>query len=153
MKKAKGEFFFEYNAVIESIDKSTRKVIKRVTIHNLIVNDGLNLIRNWMHGDAVNNPTAIAIGTDATAAQNTDTALLAEVLRSAATISKPANYQVKYVKVFSVGSGVSHAVKEVGVFDSAVVSGSTMLARLICDNTLDADTDLSVTITYTIARA
>lgn len=150
--RKKGEFFFEYNAVIESIDKATGAVTKRITIHNLVVNNGLNLVRNWMAGDAVNNPQAIAVGTDATSAQNSDTALGTEVLRYAATITKPENYKVRYAKTFSVGSGVSHAIKEVGIFDSAVASSSTMLARLNCDNTLDADTDLSVTITYTIAR-
>ena len=145
-------FTVSFNAIIESIDANTGEVIKSSRIHNLVVNDGLNMIRNFMAGDVPANPKAIAIGTDATAADNTDTELGAEVLRSVATISKPASYQVRYVKVFSVGTGVSHEIKEVGVFDSATVTGSTMLARLITSNTLDVDTNLSVTITYTIAR-
>ena len=146
------DFILKYNAIIESIDKATGNVIKRITVHNMVVNNGLNLIRNWMAGDVVDNPQAIALGTDATAVQATDTTLGAEVERETATITKPANYQARYTKLFSVGSGVSHNIREVGVFDSAIASGSTMLARLTCDNTLDSDTDLSVQITYTIAR-
>lgn len=151
-KEAKKMFKITYNAVFESIDKKTGKVKKRIEKHNLIVNDGLNLVRNWMAGDSVNNPKAIAVGTDDTAPANADTTLGTEVLRELASITKPSDYQVKYEKVFSVGSGVSHAIKEVGVFDSDTVSGSTMFARVSANNTLDADTNLSVTITYTIAR-
>jgi len=145
-------FEVSFNAVIESIDANSGKVVKSSRIHNLVVNGGLNMLRNFMAGDTPSNPKALSIGTDATAAENTDTELGAEVLRSAATISKPNDYQVRYVKVFSVGTGVSHEIKEVGVFDSTTVTGSTMLARLITSNTLDVDTNLSVTITYTIAR-
>jgi len=150
--RSKKEFQVTYNAIIESIDKNTKKVVKRTKIHNIIVNNGLNLIRNFMAGDIIENPKAIAVGTDATVVQATDIELGTEVLRELATISKPTDYQVRYVKVFTVGTGVSHAIKEVGIFDSITVSGSTMFSHLNCDNTLDTDTDLSVTITYTIAR-
>lgn len=150
--KLTGKLSVGYNVVIESIDKATGKVTQRTEIHNLIVNDGLSLIRNWMAGDSIDNPTAIALGTDATAPANVDTDLNAEVERELASITKPASYQVRYEKIFSVGSGVSHAVKEVGLFDSDTVSGSTMFARVAANNTLDADTDLSVKITYTVSR-
>jgi hypothetical protein len=146
-------FKISFNAVIESIDKITKKVIKRDLIHNTIVNDGLNLVRDLLFNNAsVNSPKAIAVGTDATAVAVDDTELGVEVIRATASITKPADYQVRYSYIFSVGSGVDYAIKEVGLFDSAVVSGSTLFARLNANNTLDADTDLSVQLTYTLAR-
>jgi len=152
IKMKKGEFFLSYNAIIESINKYTGKVVKRTVIHNLIVNTGLNLVRNWMAGDSVDNPQAIAIGLDDTAVDNTDAQLGNELTRETATISKPNDYEVRYAYEFSVGSGESYDIKEVGVFDSDILTGSTMLARLICDNPLDTDTNLSIAITYTLAR-
>jgi len=147
------ELQFTFNAIIESIDKATGKVKQKTEVHNIVVNDGLSLVRNWMAGDAVDNPTAIAVGTDATAPAVGDTALGTEVVRESATITKPASYQVRYEKVFSVGSGVSHNIREVGIVDNVAVSGSTLFSRIACNNTLDADTDLSVKVTYTIGRA
>ena len=152
-KESKKTLDITFNAVIESIDKATGKVIKRVEIHNTIVNDGLERIAKLLGKLSTTGFEYIAVGTDATAVQNTDSSLGTEVERELATVSYVASYKCKFLKVFSVGSGVSHAVKEIGIFDSAVESGSTMWARLICDNTLDFDTDLSVTITYTMARS
>jgi hypothetical protein len=152
-KKTPTMLDIKYNVIIKSIDKKTGKVVKKTEIHNMIVNDGLNLIRNFMAGDVVDNPSAIALGTDVTAVAAEQTELLAEVIRETATISKPDDYEVQYEKVFSVGSGESYAIKEVGLFDNVSVSGSTMFSRLLCNNTLDTDTNLSVQISYTIGRS
>jgi len=154
MKKIEkgAETGISYNAVIESINKYTGKVIKRVTVHNTIVNNGLERIAKLLGKISSTGFDYLAVGTDATAVQNTDTELGTEVIREQAVVTYEAGYKCKYVKVFSVGSGVDHAVKEVGIFDQAGVSGSTMWARLICDNTLNADTDLSVTVIYTMNR-
>lgn len=142
-----------FNVILESIDKKTGRVIKRIETHNMIVNTGLERIAKLLGGvDAVGDFSHIAVGTDDTAVQNTDTTLGTEVERESATISYEANYKCKFQKVFSVGTGVSHAVKEVGIFDSATPTGSVMWARVNADNTLDFDTDLSVTMTYTMAR-
>lgn len=142
-----------YNAVIESIDKCTGKVIKRVTVHNTIVNNGLERIAKLLGKLSTTGFDYLAVGTDATLVQNTDTSLGVEVEREQAAVSYEAGYKTKYVKIFSVGSGTNYAIKEVGIFDSAIESGSTMWARLNCDNTLDSDTDLSVTIHYIMARS
>jgi len=154
MKKIKkaAETGISYNAVIESIDKYTGKVIKRVKVHNTIVNNGLERIAKLLGKISSTGFDYLAVGTDDTAVQNTDTALGTEVVREQAVVSYEADYKCKFVKVFSVGSGVSYSIKEVGIFDQAGVSGSTMWARVACDNTLDADTDLSVSILYTMAR-
>ena len=152
-KEAKKMLDITFNAVIESIDKKTGKVIKRVEVHNTIVNDGLERIAKLLGKLSSTGFEYIALGTDNTAVQNDDSALGAEVERELATVTYVADYKCRFTKVFSVGSGVSHSVKEVGIFDSATETGSTMWARLNCDNTLDYDTDLSVIITYTMARS
>lgn len=153
MSKKQPELKFRFNAVIKSIDKATGKVISETKVHNTIVNSGLERIARLLGN--VGSPSAfshIALGTDDTTVTNSDTALGVEVEREAATVSYEADYKCKFEKVFSVGSGTSYSIKEVGIFDGASVSGSTMWARLNTNNTLDSDTNLSVTITYTMAR-
>ena len=152
-KKNTKDVGISFNVILESIDKTTGRIIKRIETHNLIVNTGLERIAKLLGGvDAVGYFSHIAVGTDATTVTATDIALGAEVERESATISYEANYKCKFQKVFSVGSGVSYNIKEVGIFNSAIESGSIMWARVNADNTLDADTDLSVTMTYTMAR-
>lgn len=144
---------FNYNAIIKRIDRNTGKVLDTEKIHNLLVNDGLNLVRNWLAGDAINNPSVIAIGEGTTTPANADTSLESEVTRATATITKPENYQVQYYKLFTFGSGESYTITEAGLFDSVTVSGSTMLNRLTFSaKNVDADTNLSITITITAGR-
>lgn len=150
MSKVKrgGKIGFSWNVIIESIDKYTGKVIKREKICNTIVNTGKERIAKLLGKLSAAGFDYLALGTDATAVQVTDTSLGTEVEREQATVEYVADYKCKFTKVFSVGSGVSYSIKEVGVFDGAIESGSIMWARLNCNNTLDSDTDLSVILTY-----
>ena len=151
--KKSAKLKISYNAVIEDIDKYTGKVLKRVEVHNTIVNNGLERIAKLLGKISSVGFDYLAVGTDATAVQVTDTELGVEVVREQAVVTYEAGYKTKFVKVFSVGSGVSHSIKEVGIFDQAGISGSTMWARVNADNTLSTDTNLSVTITYVMAGA
>ena len=142
----------KYNLEIKEIDKFTGKVKKSEVHHNLVVNVGLQHVADLIGGLGGATPfTHIALGTDPTAANASDTGLNAEVERAAATISSPAANQVRFEKIFSVGSGVSHNIREIVVSDSPSASGETILSRTIVNNTLDTDTDLSVKFTYTIS--
>lgn len=149
-----GTFQIKENWNIKTIEKLTGKILQEEEKCNLIVNDGLNQLRNWMAGDTVAYPKAIAIGTGTTGATNGDTELETEYTRALAVISKPADYQVKYTKTFTFGSGVSEDITEAGLFDSDTVSGSTMLARVtFTAKSVSADVDLIVTATISVARA
>lgn len=141
----------KYNVEVAEIDKYTREVKKSTVYHNLVVNVGLQHIANLLGGLASGNFSHIALGTDATSPVAGDTSLLAEVIRNSASISSPGANQVRFEHVFSVGSGVSHAVREVAISDSASASGEIILSRSNVVNTLDTDTDLSVKVTYTIS--
>lgn len=136
---------------IES-DKGSGKIKKISRLHNLIVNGGLTRVRDLLGGASSDSLTHIAIGTDNTAATNTDTVLGTELLRAVATITYPSYNQVKYSYTFSVGSGESYTITEAGLFDGASISGSTMFARAVDSVTLDTTTDLTINITYTITR-
>jgi len=140
-----------YNAVIKRIDRSSGKVLEEETIHNLVVNDGKERVRDLIAGLSTGAFSYIGIGESAVAPSATDSALGNESTRASATKSYPSTSQVKYEKVFSFASGESYSITEAGLFDSATVSGSTMLNRLTFGaKAVDADTDLSVAITISV---
>lgn len=154
MKKA-GQIEFKENIELVLTDHHTDEVIERVEFCNTLVNDGLERIAKLINGVSTTYFRAIAIGTDNTAVTNSDTTLGTEVSRATATLTYEADYQAKFSHKFTFGSGESYSIAEVGTFDSATASGSTMLNRSIVSpaKSVDSDTDLTVNVTITVARA
>lgn len=151
MVKKKAQFKVTDNVTIKRIDNITGEVLDEETFHNLIVDNGLTRIADLIGKQSTSGFDYIGIGTDNTAPANGNTALGTEVERELASISKPATNQVKYVKVFTFGTGVSHTITEAGLFDAA--SSGTMLNRLtFTGKDVDTNTDLSVTVTITVSR-
>jgi hypothetical protein len=150
MDKWAGTFRILENWEIITKDINTGEILSEEKICNLIVNSGLNLVRDLIGN--LSSPSyvqTIAIGTGTTPAANGDTALEIEYTRSAATITAPANYQVKFAKTFTFGSGVSEAITEAGLFDST----TTMLARTtFASKNVTSEISLIINATITISR-
>lgn len=150
-----GTFKLEENWVLTTVDKYTGKKLDERRICNTIVNDGLERLADLVIDNG--SPAyfrALAIGTGTTSVTTSDVSLETEYTRETATLSKDSTYVAKFYKVFAFGTGVSEDITEAGIFDSAVATGSTMLARNVFSAlTVDADTDLKVTATITISRA
>lgn len=119
---------------------------------------GVALVISGQHSNA-NTYKFIGLGSSATAAVVGDTALAGEITspslkRVSATASRVttnvSNDSSRLVHTFS--STATQAVKEVGVFNSATVSGSTMVSRktITTKNLVSGDT-LQVTHTIIVA--
>lgn len=121
---------------------------------NIIVNVGFDFIADAI-GKAASRPgvmNAIAVGTGLTAAAATQTALVAELARGAATYAHTAGTKVfTFVTTFAAGTGTG-AITEAGVFNSTTASSGIMLDRVVFDviNKGDADT-LQVTFAFTMS--
>jgi hypothetical protein len=154
MERYAGTFRILENWEIITKDANTGEILSEEKICNLIVNSGLNLVRDLIGNlSTPDYVKAIAIGTGTTAAANADTELDTEYTRSSATITAPADYQVKFAKTFTFGSGVSEAITEAGLFDSTIVTGSTMLARTtFTAKNVTSEISLVVNATITISR-
>ena len=152
MKKA-GTFEIIENWEITKVDLEGNILFKE-KICNLIVNAGLNIVRDLIGGlNSQGAITAIGIGTGATAPTNSDVALQTETFRSAATVSAPGSYQVQFTHTFNFGSGVSQTITEAGLFDNTIVSGSKMLARTTFSGQLvNSGIQLIVTAVITVSR-
>lgn len=148
-----GTFRLLENWKIQTVEKSTGKILQEEEKCNLIVNDGLERVAKLLNGVSSTYFRAIAIGTGTTSATNSDTALETEYTRALATLSYEADYKAKFTKTFAFASGVSEDITEAGIFDSETASGSTMLARTtFTAKSVSADVDLIATAVITISR-
>ncbi|KKM05413.1 hypothetical protein LCGC14_1754380 [marine sediment metagenome] len=136
------------NAIIQSIDPNTGEVTKETKIHNLVVNTGLEeLVDNGLA-----NIDYVAIGTDNTGVQATDTELGVEITRSSVTPSNEGTGIRLFDKTFTFSSGESYTIVEAGLFEGATVSGSTMFNRLtFAGHEVDVDNGVRVQITITLS--
>jgi len=95
--------------------------------------------------------TALAWGTGTTAASNAQTALVTEVQRSAATVSRVtttyANDTLQLTYAFTAGG--TYAAIEYGVFNNAS-SGGTMAARTKQSSAKNVESGDTLTVTYKI---
>ena len=141
-----------YNIVLKRINKLTGEVIDEETIHNTVVNVGLNMVRDFLGDSAGSAPKYMAVGTGDTGEQATDTSLETEVTRELATIDIATNYICTYTKTFTFGG--SYAITELGMFDSATASGSSMFNRAtFAAKNVSTEIDLRATVNITIADA
>ena len=148
-----GTFTLKENWNIKTVDKLTGKILQEEDKCNLIVNDGLERVAKLLNGVSSTYFRAIAIGTGTTGAINSDTSLETEYTRALAILSYEADYKAKFSKTFEFGSGVAEDITEAGLFDSATVSGSIMLARTTFSaKSVSADVDLIITATITVSR-
>lgn len=137
------------NVVAEVRDAETGELLAEQAVHNLVVNAGLNLIRDLLDGDAPAGLTHFAVGTGATAVAASQTALVTETFRAAVT-QRTSDAQQLIVKYFlPSGSANGGTLAEVGLFNAA--STGTMFARAVLATTIAKTSSITVTFTWTVA--
>jgi hypothetical protein len=122
---------------------------------NLVVDTGLAALAGALSGDTAtpSNFKYIGIGTDATAEDHAQTALLAEVESRATgtqgrTTGSVANDT--YTLSAAVSCASARTLNESGIFNSATPSGSTMLARKKFLTVKNVDAGGSITVNWTM---
>jgi len=152
MEKFAGTFRILENWKIDRVNRKTGEVIDSEEFCNLIVNNGLERVARLINGNSPTYFRALAVGTGITAATNSDSTLQTEVSRATATLSYESSYKAKFTYTFTFGG--DYDITEAGIFDSATVSGSTMLARTVFSaKNVGTLIDLIVTAKITVARA
>ena len=135
----------------------TGKITDRFEAHNLVVNVGLNSIASRLSGiDSPANKkgtiTYCALGTSTTAADQGDTALVAESIRKLVSVRSVASNVAKFRTFFNTSEGNIN-IREIGLFGddaSSTPDSGTLFARLIVSrDKTDAETltlDWEVTV-------
>ena len=125
-----------------------KNVTQEGSVHNTVVDDGLEQLEKLANGVSADYFDDIAIGTDNTAVQTTDSALGSQLDKQLATLTHTSN-KAQWVYTFSFASGVSETVQEVGVFNGASVMMNRALTGALA---VDSTKTLEVTITLNITR-
>lgn len=147
--KAAGHGLGLIGALTSTLFKEDGRVLVLKT-DNLITNAGFGFI-----SDSIGNLVTpagmgyIAVGTGTTAAEATQTALVTELVRQAATFTKPSTKQFQLTTTLAAGVGTG-AITEAGVFNAS--SAGTMLDRVVFSVINKASGDsLTETFTFTMS--
>ena len=101
--------------------------------HNLAVNAGLDLIRDFMYGDAVSGLNRFAIGTGTTAEDPADTQLQNEVFRDQFTKVDKIDQGLEIQYYLSSTSANGNIISEAGLFGNGATdtaNSGTLYARV-----------------------
>jgi hypothetical protein len=116
--------------VVEILHFRDGKLINKIVVSNLLTNVGLAQMAGLINGVVATPFTYVAVGTGTTAPSVTDTALVSEVMRVSATVSRTTtsvpNDTATWSAVFSFTA--SYALSEAGIFDAS--TGGNMLSRV-----------------------
>jgi len=133
------------NVMIEVRDGDTGPVIARQEGHNLVVNEGLDIIRDMLGGDLNEEPTDIAVGTDNTAVVATDTTMGLEVFRNQITRRLDSAQQITFQLFISTTQANGNTLVEAGLF-RVKNQVDRLFARIVY---LPIVKTVSVSVTYT----
>lgn len=147
-----GRESFQMVGALESILYRKDGLIEVRRRNNLIVNGGRDFISDSI-GASAGRPAVmgwIAVGTGSTAAAATQTALVTETLRKAATYAHTAGTTTfTFTSSFAAGEATG-ALQEAGIFNAA--SAGTMLNRVTFSViNKGADDTLTQTFTFTLS--
>jgi len=117
---------------------------------NLVVNGGRNRFAQLMIGQSTRPITHIAVGTDDTAVQATDTSLGSEVYRDDVTaLDNPSTGTLKVRLFISSTNANGNTLREAGLYD--LKNAGTLLARVVFETEIEKDNTKSVQISWTIS--
>jgi hypothetical protein len=138
----------ETNVTVTVHDASTGEVLGEQRAHNLVVNDGLNLIRDLLEGTATGPITHFALGTDSTPVTASDTALGVEVFRDVLAGTTANAQQLVLSYYLNSADANSNLLAELGLFDAA--SAGTMFARVVLSPAINKTAAIAVTFNWTV---
>ena len=119
----------------------------------MIVNSGLNLLRNWLYGDSVNTLSHIALGTGTSTPVATDTTLETETIRKTISAkSKGTDGKFTLQLDLSTAEGNGTIISEIGALNAASVGD--LLNRIMFSGIPKSSAfELKFETEYTIRRA
>jgi hypothetical protein len=118
--------------------------------HNLVVDSGLNLIRDRLAGATSNYVTHFAVGTGTTAVTGAQTALATEVFRDGVTTAITSTSKaVRFEYYLPASYANGNTLTEIGLFTAP--SGGTMVARALLTTPIVKSALVTATFQWTIS--
>ena len=129
------------------------RLLRRIRQPNTILNGAKQAVRDyWSTGDpAITAPTApthLAFGTDATAADATQTALVAEAFRSLLASRVRTGLQIVFKHFLTDVEANGNTLREWGLVNAA--AGGTFFTRALLGSPIAKTSSITVTSTWTV---
>lgn len=134
---------FSNNVLITARDVRTGEIIHQERQHNLIVQDGRNLLRDLLAGNTNANISHFAVGTGGTAATDSMSALQTEVYRQQITRMDGYNNQLQVRYFLASNEANGNTIREAGIFNDATTG--IMFARVTQGEIIKSE---NISITY-----
>jgi len=149
--KTAGTFAIIENVWLDVRDAKTKELIRTVKAHNLITDQGLNLVRDFI-ANTNRAVSHIAVGTNATAPANGDTALGTEVFRDFITRRiTSTNFKLKMQLFIDETSANGNTLVEAGLFQRK--TGGEIMSHVTYSSIVKtAAITVNLTWEFTIAR-
>jgi hypothetical protein len=128
-------------------------VLHRRRYPNLVVNAGLNLLRDLLDTrtkHSVNGITHIMLGTGTNPVDAGDLGLAAEVWREPIAQSVKGSQQVSFKYFLGTGQLNGTTITEAGLSNNATLHGQPMFARRLLDEPIEKVVDIAVTFVWTV---
>ena len=118
----------------------------------MIMNDGLDLLRDFIHGDSVTSPSHMAVGDGTSFPQATETTLINELLRKTfSTQTKGTTGKETLEMTILTSEANGEDLSEIGIFNHATTGD--MLNRIVFDPIAKTSAfELKIEIELTEAR-
>ena len=132
LKNSECQLVFRTNLFIKLETLST---VSYVRAKNLVVNNGLNLVRDLLGGNAL-PPSHIGVGTGTTPVVASDSAIETEVFRSLITRRIPSPQSIRFQLFLGSGEANGNTLTEAGIIETGVQNGSAgdpglLVARVV----------------------
>lgn len=134
------------NVSVEVMDSKTGQLIKKEQTHNLVVDAGLNLIRDAIQLGAISPMSRIGIGTSGTAVNASDTALLSEIAKYTLLSITASNKALTCQYFLDENTANGQTIRELGLF----TDDGTMYARVVLGTPIEKTNLKVASITWTL---
>lgn len=133
------------NVVVELRNLKTGETTKQ-RAHNLVVNSGLNLIRDAMKNGTVSPLTKIGFGTDSTIVSMNDTALGAELFKDNLTSASGVAQAIICQYYLNEFTGNGQTLREAAIFTTS----NQLYARVVLPTPIEKSNVVTASFTWTL---
>jgi len=134
------------NVSIEIIDAKTGELIKKNETHNLVVDTGLNLLRDALYTGTISPLTRIGLGTSGSAVLPTDTQLGSELFKTNLLSVTSSNKILTCQYFLDENTANGQLIREFGLF----TTGGTLYARVTQDPPIEKTELVVAALTWTL---
>lgn len=134
------------NVSVELYDAKTGQLIKKEETHNLVVDSGLNILRDALYSGSISPITKIGLGSSGTAVSASDTALVQEISKHNLLSVTSSNKMLTCQYFLNESTANGQTIRELGLFTTSGI----MYARVTLTTPIEKTNLVVAALTWTL---